>query len=63
MGLVKKRGDATMREVDTLSVSWIFVSNQTRGYLEDQEKHYGLGYIISDSEQAIEKAIEKRRNF
>ena len=47
-----------MIKVGILGVSWIFVSNQTRGYLEDQEKNYGLGYIISDPEQAIEKAVE-----
>ena len=50
---------ATMAsEAGVLGVPWIFVSNQTRGYLEDQEKNYGLGYIISDPEQAIEKAVE-----
>ena len=51
-----------MSKAGVVIVPGIFVSNQTRGYMEDQEKNYGLGYIISDPEQAIEKAVELLEN-
>jgi predicted glycosyltransferase len=50
-------------KVGMLGVPRIFISNQTRGYFEDQERNYRLlGFIISDPEQAIEKAVELLKN-
>lgn len=55
-------GTTTASEAGVLGVPWILVSNQTRGYLSDQQKNYGLGYIISNPEEAIPKGIELLEN-
>lgn len=50
---------ATMAsEAGVLGTPWIFVSTRSRGYLDDQENNYDLGFVISDSELAMEKAFE-----
>ena len=54
----KRGGVMMMSKAGVLGVPWIFVSNQTRGYLEDQEKNYGLGYCLKTPQQALERAFE-----
>jgi predicted glycosyltransferase len=50
---------ATMAsEAGVLGTPWIFISSQGRGYLEDQEKNYGLGYTMADPLAAFDKGIE-----
>jgi len=50
---------ATMAsEAGVLGTPWIFISPETRGYLDDQEKNYGLGRTISDPEEAVNWAEE-----
>ena len=50
---------ATMAsEAGVLGTPWIFVSTRSRGYLDDQQNNYGLGYRTSDSKLAMEKAFE-----
>jgi predicted glycosyltransferase len=53
-------GGATLAsEAGVLGVPWIWISaGQMRGYLEDQEKNYGLGYCLRTPQQALERAIE-----
>jgi len=45
-------------EAGVLGTPWIFVSTTSRGYLDDQQNNYGLGYVISDPKLAMEKAFE-----
>lgn len=50
---------ATMAaEAGVLGVPWIFVSNQSRGYLSEMAEKYKLGYIVSGHEHALSKAID-----
>ena len=45
---------ATMAsEAGVLGTPWIFVSDEGRGYLNDQQEHYGLGYHVSSPEAAL----------
>lgn len=54
---------ATMAsEAGVLGVPWIFVSSWGRGYLDDQEKNYGLGYTVSDSKEALRIALSLTEN-
>jgi len=47
---------ATMAsEAGVLGTPWIFVSSATRGYLDDQQQKYGLGFW----EQSLEGAMER----
>jgi predicted glycosyltransferase len=44
---------ATMAaEAGVLGVPWIFVSTRGRGFLSDQQSHYGLGYWVQSIEAA-----------
>ena len=45
-------------EAGVLGTPWIYVSTTSRGYLDDQENNYGLGYVISDSKLVMRKAFE-----
>jgi predicted glycosyltransferase len=48
---------ATMAsEAGVLGVPWIFVSSTKRGYLEDQERNYALGWRVKSAEDALKKA-------
>jgi len=48
---------ATMAsEAGVLGTPWIFVSNEGRGYLNDQENRYGLGYHVASPEAALVRA-------
>lgn len=48
---------ATMAsESGVLGTPWIFVSRERRGYLDDQERAYGLGYSVQSWKEAIAKA-------
>lgn len=48
---------ATMAsEAGVLGTPWIFVSQQSRGYLDDQESRYGLGFHVDTPEKALERA-------
>ncbi|MDD5616187.1 MAG: DUF354 domain-containing protein [Candidatus Methanoperedens sp.] len=50
---------ATMAsEAGVLGTPWVYISNTRRGYLEDQELNYGLGYTFSDVIKATEKINE-----
>jgi len=54
---------ATMAsEAGVLGTPWIFTSTSRRGYLDDQEKNYGLGYTIADTHEAIERVFELLAN-
>ena len=45
---------ATMAsEAGVLGTPWIFISNATRGYLDDQEQKYGLGFWETSLERAM----------
>ncbi len=51
-------GGATMAsEAGVLGVPWIWISGgEMRGYLDDQENKYGLGYSVKTPEEALDKA-------
>ena len=50
---------ATMAsEAGVLGTPWIFVSNATRGYLEDQSHRYGLGFWETSLEAAMDRVEE-----
>lgn len=50
---------ATMAsEAGVLGIPWIFVSMTHRGYLDDQEHNYDLGYRLQDAESVRQKAME-----
>lgn len=51
-------GATLASEAGVLGVPWIFVSTMSRGYLDDQEKNYGLGFVVSNKADAEKKAIE-----
>lgn len=53
-------GGATLAsEAGVLGIPWIWISaGEMRGYLDDQEKNYGLGYSTKTPNQALERAIE-----
>ncbi len=53
-------GGATLAsEAGVLGVPWIWISGGERlGYLDDQEKNYGLGYCLETPQQALEKAVK-----
>ena len=51
-------GATLASEAGVLGTPWIFVSTRSRGYLDDQQTNYGLGYVISDPKLAMEKAFE-----
>lgn len=51
-------GATLASEAGVLGVPWIFVSSSDRGYLNDQEKNYGLGYTINNPEDALKKAAD-----
>ncbi|MFO7792368.1 MAG: DUF354 domain-containing protein [Candidatus Saliniplasma sp.] len=46
-------GATTASEAGVLGVPWIYLSNKTRGYLEDQEVHYELGAQINTIHDAF----------
>ena len=47
---------ATMAsEAGVLGTPWIFVSNETRGYLDDQQQKYGLGFWETSVEAAMDR--------
>jgi predicted glycosyltransferase len=45
-------------EAGALGTPWIFVSTTSRGYLDDQQNNYGLGYVIPDSKLVMKKTFE-----
>ncbi len=50
---------ATMAsEAGVLGTPWVFVAPSGRGYLDDQQRRYGLGYWEKTDEAALERAIE-----
>jgi len=50
---------ATMAsEAGVLGTPWIFISNASRGYLDDQEQKYGLGFWETLPEGAIDRVKE-----
>jgi len=50
---------ATMAsEAGVLGTPWIFVSEAGRGYLNDQQTNYGLGYHVKSADEARQKAEE-----
>ena len=50
---------ATMAsEAGVLGTPWIFISNATRGYLDDQEQKYGLGFWETSPEGAMGRVEE-----
>ena len=54
---------ATMAsEAAVLGVPFIFISPSHRGYLDDLEKRYGMGYTIRESEDALKKMPEILEN-
>lgn len=56
-------GATLASEAGVLGVPWIWISaGEMRGYLDDQEKNYGLGYCIKTPQKAIERAIELLEN-
>ncbi|MCI0497793.1 MAG: DUF354 domain-containing protein [Thermoplasmata archaeon] len=58
LSLYVGEGSTMAAEAACLGVPWIFVSNQTRGQLEEMERDYGLGFKIGDRRAAIDKAVE-----
>jgi hypothetical protein len=50
-------GGTMASEAAVLGTPAIFVSNLTLGYLEEQEKKYGLTFLISDEQAAFRKAL------
>ncbi|SFM56904.1 DUF354 domain-containing protein [Methanolobus profundi] len=51
-------GASMAAEAAVLGVPSIYVSNTTRGYLEELEQRYGLAYTIVNSAEALEKAVD-----
>lgn len=51
-------GGATMAsEAGVLGVPWVWISGgEMRGYLDDQERKYGLGYSVKTPKEALQKA-------
>ncbi len=50
-------GATLASEAGVLGVPWIWISGKEwRGYLDDQEERYGLGYSIDSPKKALEKA-------
>ena len=48
---------ATMAsEAGVLGTPWIFVSEASRGYLDDQQKRYGLGFRETSADAALDRA-------
>ena len=45
-------------EAGVLGTPWIFISNASRGYLDDQEQKYGLGFWETLPEGAIDRVKE-----
>jgi predicted glycosyltransferase len=51
-------GASIAAEAAILGVPSIYVSNTTRGYLEELEHKYGLAFTIKNKDVALDKAIE-----
>lgn len=50
---------ATMAsESSVLGVPWVFVSTRGRGYLDEQEKRYELGYRVDEEKEALKKILQ-----
>ena len=50
---------ATMAsEAGVLGTPWIFVSSEGRGYLNDQQERYGLGYRTTSPDATLARATE-----
>ena len=45
-------------EAGVLGTPWIFISSATRGYLDDQEQKYGLGFWETSLEGAMDRVDE-----
>ncbi len=45
-------------EAGVLGTPWIFISNATRSYLDDQEQKYGLGFRETSLDGAIDRVEE-----
>lgn len=55
-------GTTSACEAGCLGTPWIYPLNSFRGYLDDQQNRYGLGYIIPNFYESFEKAIELASN-
>ncbi len=52
-------GATLASEAGVLGVPWVWISGREwRGYLNDQEQRYSLGYSIESPKKALDKAIE-----
>jgi predicted glycosyltransferase len=50
---------ATMAsEAGVLGTPWIYVSDSSRGYLDEQQNRYGLGFRVESASQALSQAID-----
>ncbi len=49
-------GATAASEAGVLGVPWIFISGDGRGYLDDQERRYGIGATVDSVEKALEHA-------
>lgn len=51
-------GSTSASEAGTLGIPWIYTLDSFRGYLDDQERNFGLGFSIPDLTSALDKANE-----
>ena len=52
-------GATLASEAGVLGVPWVWISaGERRGYLDDQENHYGLGFSLDTPQAALKKSIE-----
>ena len=51
-------GATAASEAGVLGVPWIYISGDRRGYLDDQERTYGLGKTVKSKTHAIETVKE-----
>jgi predicted glycosyltransferase len=56
--LVITEGASTASEAACLGVPAIYLSTTRRGYLDDQERRYGLVFNFSDPHSALQKTCE-----
>ncbi len=49
-------GATAASEAGVLGVPWVYISGDGRGYLNDQERRYGIGVTVNSKDKALEHA-------
>ncbi len=49
-------GATAASEAGVLGVPWVYISGNRRGYLDDQERRYGIGVTVDSVDKALEHA-------